>query len=300
MYLERRGKRMMSFDHFYCPLCKGALVSDSTGFRCTSCGKQFPIVDGVPDFYFEQSGHDFSDDPNTIWLDSKIVDARDTYYQHSARELKGMVFCMGEMGRRTGEGCLVLEVGTGTGHFTQWLAEVSKPGTTIYSFDFSWLILEKALARTAELPNVTLFRANAREALPFLPGAFDIVFIRLAPLGARGVSNMEAAFDLLKPGGWYFWAGWEREQFETPPMEWAFHHGYQNIEYHGWRYFRMQSEAEHNAWQIEMEHLLAAFEKRDGKDKAEKSKFKATYNQVSGGDLIRDTQEHVLIAQRPG
>ena len=40
--------------------------------------------------------------------------------------------------------------------------------------------------------------------------------------GKLDIMSIKVGFELLKPEGWYFEAGWEREQFETPPMEWMF------------------------------------------------------------------------------
>jgi SAM-dependent methyltransferase len=289
---------MMS-DLFCCPVCKGPLLPTSVSFQCRPCGTSFQIVNGIPDFFVSESDHDFSDDPNIIWLDSQIVKARDTVYRLCTRELKGMTFCMHEMGRRTSKGCRVLEVGMGTGHFTQWLTEVSEPGTAIYAFDFSWPIIEKAKVNTGGLPGVTIFRANAREALPFQASVFDVVFVRLAPLGPHGVSNVQVGFELLKPGGWYFGAGWQKERFETPPTEWAVQHGYETAEYHSWQYRRVQSKEEYMAWQTEQKHLLAMRESGKAIDTSERMRFDSRCNQGSGRDILKMTQEHVLIAQKP-
>jgi SAM-dependent methyltransferase len=288
------------FDMFCCPVCKGELLQKLQNYACLSCERNYPIVNSIPNFYIDESGHDFSSDPNIIWLDPKIVEARETVYRLCSRELQGMTFCMGEIAKRTSKGCRLLEVGMGTGHFTRWLAEVSAPGTAIYAFDFSWPIIEKARTNIGENPDVTLLRANAREGLPFQPGFFDIVYIRLAPLGASGVPNVQAAFDLLKPGGWYFWAGWEKDKFETPPTEWAIQHGYESAEFHAWQYQRTQSQEEHSAWQIEFGHLLAMAEKFKKIDTSKEASFDPVSDQVSNGGVLRMIQEHVMIAQKPG
>jgi SAM-dependent methyltransferase len=293
------GKVSMMSDIFYCPVCKGPLLPTPVSFQCSPCRRNFQIVNGIPDFFVADSEHDFSDDPNIIWLDSKIVEARDTVYRLCTRQLKGMTFCMHEMGRRTSKGCRVLEVGMGTGHFTRWLTEVSEPGTAVYAFDFSRPIIEKARVNIGESPEVTLFRANAREGLPFQAGAFDIVFARLAPLGPRGVPNVQAAFELLKPGGWYFGAGWEMERYETPPIEWTIQHGYESAEYHEWQYRRVQSEEEYIAWQTEQKHLLAMREGGKAKGTSERTGFDSELNQGGGRGILKMTREHVLIAQRP-
>jgi SAM-dependent methyltransferase len=256
-------------------------------------------MNGVPDFFIAESGHNFNNDPNIIWLNPQIVEARNTVYRLCARELKGMTFCMQALGRKTGQGCRILEVGMGTGHFTRWLSEVSEPGTAIYAFDFSWPIIEKARTNIAELPEITFFRANAREGLPFLAGVFDIVLIRLAPLGARGVPNVQAAFEFLKPGGWYFGTGWERGQFEISPTEWAFQHGYHNAEYHEWRYHRLQSKEEHDAWKIEIKQLLTMHKRYKPAAASKSNMFNFNGHQDSDGNYTMMTVEHLLLAQKP-
>ena len=89
---------------FCCPSCKGALSESSEAFRCESCDCKYPIVNGIPDFYVEDPKHDFDSDASVIWLEPDIVNARNVYYELSIRELKGMDFCMREIGRRIDAG----------------------------------------------------------------------------------------------------------------------------------------------------------------------------------------------------
>ena len=187
----------------------------------------------------------------------------------------------------------------GTGHFTQWLAELCEPGTDIYAFDFSWPIIEKAQAKTAGLTDVTLFRANTREGLPFQTAIFDIILVRLAPFGPSGVPREQVGFDLLKPGGWYFSAGWKNERFETPPTEFAFQHGYENAEYHEWQYRRRQHEEERLAWQYEQGYLLPMMKRKYGNDTSVKISSDSDDIQDRDGHILKMTHEHVLIAQKP-
>lgn len=284
----------MFLDSFCCPVCKGPLTVTTADLRCTPCGRDFTIVDGIPDLFVGDAEQDFIDDPNQTWLDPRIVEARDTVYRLCTRQLKGMTFCMQEISQRTGAGCHILEVGMGTGHFTRWLAEVSEPGTEIYVFDFSWPIIEKAKTNTHGLSGITLFRANARGPLPFKDESFDIVFLRLAPLGARGIPNVQAGFELLKPGGWYFEAAWEKEQYETPPTEWAIQHGYENAEHHVWQYHRTQTEQEHSAWQIEQERLASL-----GCKSAKEVQEQESGVRNEDGSVLKMTIENLLIAQKP-
>jgi SAM-dependent methyltransferase len=254
-------------------------------------------VDGIPDFFISETEEDSIDEPNKTWLDSRIVEARDTLYRLCARELKGMAFCMQEIGQRTGAGCRVLEVGMGTGHFTRWLAKVSRPGTEIYAFDFSWPIFVKAKANTQGLSEVTLFRANARGLLPFKNESFDIVLLRLAPLGARGVPNVQAGYEMLKLGGWYFEAGWEQVRYETPPTEWAMRHGYGSAEHHEWQYWRTQTEQEQTASQIELERLAA--QGCQTAEELQQQERKTKNGPGEDGSVQKMTHEHLLIAHKP-
>jgi SAM-dependent methyltransferase len=139
----------------------------------------------------------------------------------------------------------------GTGHFTRWLAEVATPGTEIYAFDSSWPMIARAVANTEGHRGVLLFRANARGPLPFREEAFDLVFQRLAPLGPADIPSVRAAHGLLRPGGWYFQAGWERPTYATSPVRWAIDNGFERAEFHEWRYLRVQSQEEYLATLIE-------------------------------------------------
>jgi SAM-dependent methyltransferase len=283
-----RGKDLVSGLGFCCPVCKGPLAERTTAFDCPSCGS-YPLVEGIPDFFLLEGEQEEIDGPNQTWLDPDVVEARDAVYRLCARELKGMAFCMQEICRHTGERCCVLEAGAGTGHFTRWLAEVAAPGTRIYAFDFSWPILHKAKQNTRGLSGVTLFRANARGALPFQEESFDILLLRLAPLGAHGVPNVEAASQLLKPGGWFFEAGWAPHRYETPQTEWAIQHGYESAEHHVWQYGRLQTEEERAARTVERERMSAL-----GCTAAK------VPEEALGESGLTMTYENLLVARKPG
>jgi len=68
--------------------------------------------------------------------------------------------------------------------------------------------------------------------------SFDIVLVRLAPLGFHGVPNAQAALRLLKPGGTFFTARWSSNWWQegfTPPHLWCLQLGYESAETHTWR-----------------------------------------------------------------
>jgi SAM-dependent methyltransferase len=268
---------------FCCPSCKNTLNSSPAALTCTGCGCSYPILNGIPDFFLVHSEQESVDLVSAIWGDEKIVKARNTIYRLCTRELRGMAFCMQEIARRTGPGIRILEVGMGTGDFTRWLAEVTAPGTEIFSFDYSWPMLQTAQANLQGISSVTMFRANARGVLPFLLSSFDILFLRLAPLGPHGIANIAAGYPLLKPGGWYFEACWDRERYEDTWTAWAIQHGFENAEHHTWQYLRTVTEEEKFARTIEQ------------------AAWPADHKETSSGYIsnVRMTIENLLIAQKP-
>lgn len=282
----------MILDNFFCPICKAELVLSGSKLTCTACDRGYGFANGVPDFFVGDMEQDFVDDPNRTWLEPEIVEARDTVYRLCARELEGMAYCMREIGRRSQRGFRILEAGMGTGHFTRWLREVAGKRVEIYAFDFSWPIIEKAQFNIGGLENVTLFRANARGPLPFPDEYFDILFLRLVPLGERGISNVEAGYKLLKPDGWYFEAGWEKKHLDTPPTEWAIQHGYSQAEHHVWQYRRLQSAEEREAWETEMNYLHSM-----GKNTVQQTQAHDVYN--DDGSVWKMMVENLLIAKKP-
>jgi SAM-dependent methyltransferase len=274
---------MLNMNPFCCPSCKNPLSATPEMFTCVACDRSFPILNGIPDFFLVEGEQEAIDVVSAIWQDVNVVKARDTFYRLCKRELKGMAFCMQEIARRTGVGTRILEVGMGTGHFTRWLADVSAPGTEIYAFDCSWPILQTAQANLHGLSSVTLFRANARRTLPFPDASFDILLLRLAPLGPHGVPNVSAGYQILKPGGWYVEAGWDREQYEDTWTNWALKHGFEYAEQHTWQYHRPVTEEEEHAWRIE------------------RAAWPADQKVTSSGYFsnVKMTTENLLIAQKP-
>jgi SAM-dependent methyltransferase len=282
----------MIVENFCCPVCKGKLNGSGATVDCLSCGRAYEIVDGIPDFFVGDMDRDFVEDPNRTWLEPKIVEARDTIYRLCTRELKGMAFCMEQIGRKSQPNGRILEVGMGTGHFTRWIREAFGQRIQIFAFDFSWPIIEKAKANTAGLDNITIFRANARGPLPFPNERFDTLFLRLVPLGPSGTPNVQAGYQLLKPGGWYFEAGWEQAYYETPPTDWAMQHSFEQAEHHVWRYCRLQTAEERRAWTVEREYLSEM-----GKKSVSILEVEDTEN--SDGSVLKMTTENLLIARRP-
>lgn len=227
----------MLLDTFCCPLCKKPLTQTKTDILCEPCARTYDTHDDVLDFYIAEGESAIrEDDQNRKWLDDQVVAGRDLYYDGCARELPGMSFCMDEISRRTFAGCRILEVGSGTGHFTRWLAEVRQPGAEIYTFDYSWPCIEKTRVKVGDTRSLTLFRANARGPMPFADETFDIILQRLAPFNPSGATPEEKTrrtLDLLKPGGWHIFAGWGVEYTTCGELV---QQGFSQAEFHRWEY----------------------------------------------------------------
>jgi SAM-dependent methyltransferase len=285
----------MITDIFVCPVCKGPVAHTNQGFYCAACVREYPILDGIPDFFVSSIEEAINEEEekswreNLIWLDPQMVEARDTIYRLSVREFRGMTFAMQQVGLRTFPSCRILEVGTGTGHLTSWMAEVSAPGTEIYTMDFSWPMFAKARANLTNQPGVILLRANSSGKLPFCAESFDIVVLRLAPLGEHGIWNVQAAFQLLKPGGWLFKAGWGLIREESPWTEAAIRIGYESAEVHEWQYPRHKTREEYDASLVECERAIAFGA----------PPVKMTMPPWEGDYAVWITYENLRIAQKP-
>jgi hypothetical protein len=105
------------------------------------------------------------------------------------------------------------------------------------------------------------------------------------------VPNVQAGFALLKPGGWYYDAGWEPRHYETPPTEWAIEHGFEKAEQHTWQYWQVPSDEEYAALQIERERMAVL-----GCD-ADRLKPREQRDKESNRQVL--TCENLPIAQKP-
>ena len=281
----------MLMNVFCCPICKKPPTPAGTTLACKDCDRTYEIADGIPDFFIEAADsciHD--DDPNRKWLAEDVADGRDLSYRYCTRKLKGMTFCMEEIGRRAFPGCRILEVGMGTGHFTRWLSEASGSDGEVYAFDFSLPLIQKAIANTQDCPGVTLFRANARGSMPFKPETFDILFQRLGPFSPSGSTQQEKlgrVLEQLKPCGWFFYGGWTAEWCT---LEDLVESGFTNVEHHRWQYPYVYEDEEHLGLELEAgrtaEEAQSLIEER-----------KREQNRSHGWEALKG--EHLLIAQKP-
>lgn len=183
-----------------CPVCKGNLVCvgglpssaeslDEGTMSCGACRRTFAIVGGVPRFV---PARHYTDSFGFQWN------------QHTETQLdsrSGSAITRARFADVTGwtnlEGQRVLEVGCGSGRFTQVALET---GAEVFSVDAS-LAVDANRRNNGGHPNLHLLQADLYQ-LPFPEGSFDKVFC----LGVlQHCPDVERAFKTLarfvKPGG---------------------------------------------------------------------------------------------------
>jgi 2-polyprenyl-3-methyl-5-hydroxy-6-metoxy-1,4-benzoquinol methylase len=189
-----------AIDHFRCPVCsshlelKGANAYDGqpicTGeLACRSCGNIVPIVDAIPRFvqqhYTENFGFQWTQFATTQidrYWDAPISETR------FWRETRWPANLQGEK---------ILEVGCGSGRFTQFAAAT---GAALFSIDASAAV-DVAARNNSEASNITFAQASLYNP-PFLRESFDKIFcfgvIQHCPSPKKAFFSLVS---LLKPGG---------------------------------------------------------------------------------------------------
>ncbi len=110
------------------------------------------------------------------------------------------------------------------------------------------------------------------------------------------MSIAQAGYQLLRPGGWLFQAGWDPERFETPAVDWAIQQGFESAELHEWLYPRTQTWPEYAAVQVER-GTLAAMGGRIGKGMGQ-PEGDGDRQPVEGESNRVTTHEHLTIAHK--
>jgi 2-polyprenyl-3-methyl-5-hydroxy-6-metoxy-1,4-benzoquinol methylase/uncharacterized protein YbaR (Trm112 family) len=184
-----------------CPVCRGVLScshfeqgTHSTliggALACTSCRKEFPVVDGIPRFvprenYASGFGLEWTKHAQTqydSYCGLPVSEHRFFSETHWPRDLKREV---------------ILEVGSGAGRFTE---QAANTGATVVSFDYSYAV-EANYASNGARENVLIVQADVF-AMPFQPATFDRVFcfgmLQHTPNPKRAFAALPG---MLRPGG---------------------------------------------------------------------------------------------------
>ena len=182
---------------FACPACKAAVDRRSEVYRCDPCGRDYPIVSGIPDFRLEPDPFISIEDDREKGLrvlercgESSFAAALDAYYamtpelpraladSYKAHQLAGEQIGeltleeMGRLGSALTAESLLLDLGCGTGGFMAAAARGSVPAVGV-DVAFRWLLIARLRLRKAGF-DAPFVCANA-EYLPFALRRFDAV-----------------------------------------------------------------------------------------------------------------------------
>jgi ubiquinone/menaquinone biosynthesis C-methylase UbiE len=164
-------------------LLEGALV-------CAACGREFPVISGIPRFVPREN---YASGFGLEWTRH----ARTQYDSYSGLKVSEQRFFSQTGWPRDLRGEIVLEVGSGSGRFTE---QAANTGATVVSLDYSYAV-EANHASNGGRSNVLIVQADVF-AMPFRAGAFNRVFcfgmLQHTPDPARAFAALPR---VLRPGG---------------------------------------------------------------------------------------------------
>jgi len=198
--------------HLVCPACRGSLDLEIQArdeqeiergtLRCRPCAAVYPIVRGVPRFV----GNDgYVKNFSYQWTVHRTTQV-DSLAGH--RESKRAFFMKTGFEESELKGKLVLDVGCGTGRFTEIAAEY---GADVIGIDLSYAV-DAAYANMGRRPGVHVVQADIFR-LPFRPETFGAIYsIGVLHHTPSTAGAFRCVTPLLKPGGpiaiWvYAWGG---------------------------------------------------------------------------------------------
>jgi SAM-dependent methyltransferase len=194
--------RLEHLNLLVCPACRGSLSCTSSDVAaesglvftgqlfCGVCPQGYPIVGGVPRFVPREN---YASGFGLEWTKH----ARTQYDSYSGIPASEQRF-FGQTGwPRDMRGELILEVGSGSGRFTE---QAARTGATVVSLDYSYAV-DANYASNGARENVLIVQADVF-AMPFRPHTFDRVFcfgmLQHTPSPARAFAALPK---VLKPGG---------------------------------------------------------------------------------------------------
>ena len=157
---------------------------------CQTCDREFPVVSGIPRFVPREN---YASGFGLEWTRH----ARTQYDSYSGLKVSEQRFFSQTGWPRDLRGEIVLEVGSGSGRFTE---QAANTGATVVSLDYSYAV-EANHASNGGRSNVLIVQADVF-AMPFRAGAFDRVFcfgmLQHTPDPARAFAALPR---VLRPGG---------------------------------------------------------------------------------------------------
>jgi SAM-dependent methyltransferase len=185
-----------------CPACHGPLTCRQGGAEsaqgviiegalvCASCGQQYPVVAGVPRFVPREN---YASGFGLEWTKH----ARTQYDSYSGIPASEQRFFGQTLWPKDLKGEVILEVGSGSGRFTE---QAAGTGATVVSLDYSYAVDANFTSNGAR-DNVLIVQADIF-AMPFPPHSFDRVFcfgvLQHTPSPSRAFAALPP---MLKAGG---------------------------------------------------------------------------------------------------
>lgn len=162
-------------DLLACPVCFGRLhcarlAQDAQSplidgaLGCRACNQEFPVVGGIPRFVPREN---YASGFGLEWTRH----ARTQYDSQCGLPVSQQRFFAETRWPRDLAGELILEVGSGSGRFTE---QAANTGATVVSLDYSYAV-EANYASNGARENVLIVQADVF-AMPFRSGTFDRVF----------------------------------------------------------------------------------------------------------------------------
>ncbi len=190
-----------------CPACGVSLqrspTADSADLCCGSCGRAWPVRDGIPDLTFPDDLQKEDSESRTFW--NRIARFYDVINLvtgllrgvSTSKERRELVAGLG-----LAPGSAVLEVATGTGRNLEYLTEAVGEKGVVFGLDLSAPMLGIARQRAGRLQGrIQLTLANSQH-LPDPDGIFDAVLdgagIKYYPDKGRAMREM---LRVVRPGG---------------------------------------------------------------------------------------------------
>ena len=184
-----------------CPVCRvslrlvridngpeGAVIDGMLG--CERCGTEFPVIGGVPRFVPREN---YASGFGLEWTKHAMTQ----YDSYSGIPASAERFLGQTRWPRDLEGQKILEVGSGSGRFTEQAADT---GALAVSLDYSYAV-DANYACNGSRPNVLIVQGDIL-AMPFRPGTFDKLFcfgmLQHTPDPAAAFAALP---QFLKPGG---------------------------------------------------------------------------------------------------
>lgn len=227
---------------FICPACAAELLTGEGAWRCSRCGRSFPVVAGIPDLRHTYEDPYVSRDEDLqrareleeLFESCDLLALLQEHWRRSgkpaelaerflagdrAAESRSAAYLDAVAAQRSAplsEGDRVLEVGCGTAALAA--AAAARTGSAIASdISMRWLVLAKKRLAELDVSGVELVCCNAEDP-PFRPGAFTLIVAGDVVEHVASQSRFaDASATILQPGGMLFLATPNRYSLSLEP-----------------------------------------------------------------------------------